>query len=79
MQQIAEYGLWALLGALAYAGAHVSIVEYRESKRLARESMRRHPVNDYGRLDHLDGLVRDGVVHMERDEALRARVEGEQW
>lgn len=56
MQQIAEWGLWFLMGACGYAAIHLTISEYRESKRLAKAA-ERHPSYDYGRLDHLDGLV----------------------
>jgi hypothetical protein len=58
MEQIASWGLYFLLGALAYTAAHMTIVEYRESKRLEKETQSRHPTAlDYGRLDHLDGLA----------------------
>ena len=79
MQQAAEWGLWFLLGGLAYTAIHTTIVEYKESKKLALESMKRHPSHDYSNLDRLDGLIREGIATMERDEALRARVEREQW
>ena len=58
MQQIAEYSLWFLLGAIGFTAGWMFIDEYRLSRRLAKEAQSRHPATyDYGRLDHLDGLA----------------------
>jgi hypothetical protein len=79
MQQIAEYSLWALLGALAYTGIHMTIVEIRASRKLEREALKKTYTHDYSGLDRLDGLVRDGVAQMREDQERQRRSEHIRW